>query len=52
MGKLDENGECPACAAEVARAHTLYGGGRHRHLTPAGPWRSRESIIRDYEEER
>ena len=45
MAKLDENDECPRCAAEVAKAWRLYGVGRHRHLAPAGPWRSREELI-------
>jgi hypothetical protein len=44
---LNADDECERCAAEVAEAHRLYGGGRHHHLAPAGPWRSREDMIRD-----
>ena len=48
---LDENGDCAACDVEHEEAHRLYGGGRHHHLKPPGPWRSREDCIREAMEE-
>jgi len=46
--EIRTDGECPACRAALAEAWRLYGGGRHHHLKPPGPWKSREDLIREY----